>query len=76
MGFEFGKARIIAVDAVAMKGEAGWVNLGEVKAMIVVLADGTKLRSGDREAIFDMEVTPDDKEFLSALGIVRKGSDY
>lgn len=50
-------------------GSGKWTNLGEVKAMVITLANGSKLRSGPREMIFDMEQTDADKSLLSAMKI-------
>lgn len=67
MTIEFGKGNIFVKPQEAKK--SGWVNLGQVEAMVITLKDGTKLRSGKREVLFDMEQTEADKELLKAMQI-------
>jgi len=60
---EFGKGRV------SFKAEAGWHDLGKVTASIITLKSGRKIRSGDRAAIFDMELSPDDKQLLAEMKV-------
>lgn len=67
MSYEFGPASIFMKPEDAKKD--GWVSLGQVEAMIITTANGTKLRSGKREVLFDMEQTEADKELLKGMMI-------
>jgi len=60
---EFGKGRV------SFKAEDGWHDLGEVTASIITLKSGRKIRSGDRAAIFDMELSPNDKQLLAEMKV-------
>lgn len=46
-----------------------FVRLGEVAGMILTMADGRKLRLGDRASIFDTECTDKDKKLLQDMRI-------
>lgn len=60
---EFGKGRL------SFKDKDGWHNLGESRALVITLRDGTKIRCGDRDAIFDMELTLEDRQLLAEMKV-------
>jgi hypothetical protein len=44
-----------------------FTELGEVGAMILTMTDGTKIRSGDRAELFELEQTPEDQALLADM---------